>query len=114
MESERILPFRVLHADPVIGSKLLQDPLPTESAEAAVLFAAEWTGRSVVDRGVIDVSHTRLDPKSKAQAAGFVAREYATGKAKGSVVGNTQGVGISIDFDHRRDRTEGFVLRDRR
>src|SRR5438309_6071793 len=73
--SEWIVTLCMLRCDPVVGCKLLDDPITAEPADAAVLLAAKRTGRGVIDRRIIDMSHPRLDGERESQSSRLVATE---------------------------------------
>jgi hypothetical protein len=47
----------MLYRDPVIGGELLDDPLPAEAANAAVLLSAKRTVGTVVRTAAVDMRH---------------------------------------------------------
>lgn len=51
------------YGHPVIPGKLMNDPITTESPDATVLFAAEWTGRRVIHAMVVNGSCRLEYPK---------------------------------------------------
>src|SRR5260370_3793511 len=95
---------------PVVACDLAQDPLPTEPPEPAVLLAAEWTCRRVVDTMVIHMGHAGLNLQREPHTALAVPREHRGREAVLGLIGDVQGLLFSLDLDDGCERTHGLVL----
>src|SRR5207237_7764181 len=84
-----------------------------ETSNAAVLLAAERPRRSVVHACVVDMGHACLNSQSEAQAPTLITREHGTRQAVFGVICEAQCVIFAASSYDWRDRTEGFVLRNR-
>lgn len=103
----------MLHRDPLIGRKLVDDPVAAEPSETAILLATERIVRKIIDRLIVDMGHAGLHLKREGKPSIFIPRDNGPGQSGIGVVGDPQGFGFILHFDDGSDGTEDFFSRDR-
>ena len=103
----------MLHRYPVRRGEFVNDPIATETPDAAVLLATEGSGCSVIHAATIYVRHSRFDLQRKTQAASLVAAKNGTGQAVLGRISNLQCLALPVHSDDWSNRTKRFIFCNR-
>ena len=95
---------------PVVASKLPNNPVAAEAADAAVLLATERTGYCIVHAVVVHMRHASVHAEGEPDATLSVAGENGAGQAVLRVVGDLQRLCLAADLNDGRDRPEYLFL----
>ena len=99
-----------LHRDPTQISEFRDGSLRTEASVATILHAAEGHVGFIMHGGTIDVTNTRIDPRSNAHGAGSVLAEHGSGQPIGRTVGNVDRLVLVPGMDDCHQRPEGLLV----
>jgi hypothetical protein len=86
----------VLHGDPLIGRKLVNNPVSLEPPDPTILLATKGIVRQITDRLIVDMGHACLHLKRKGSPAIFIPRDHGSGQPRVGIVGDPQGDGFIV------------------
>jgi hypothetical protein len=86
----------VLHGDPLIGRKLVNNPVSPEPPDPTILLATKGIVRQITDRLIVDMGHACLHLKRKGSPAIFIPRDHGSGQPRVGIVGDPQGDGFIV------------------